>query len=165
MRRNHLVSAYFSFPVLATSLLAASLLMARSLQAQAGQPSERPRQPTAAEMSKKETVASVFLRGLQYQEYEVRSAAEAMPEEKYSYRPAEGKFHNEKPEFGPAEIRTFAQQVKHVACSNFGFAAELDEQIPPAACDKDGPNHRSCTIPTDGITYPLRLSERDNIMA
>jgi len=49
-------------------------------------------QPTAAEMSKKESVASAFLRGLQYQEYEVRSAAEAMPEEKYGYRPAEGKF-------------------------------------------------------------------------
>jgi hypothetical protein len=49
---------------------------------------------TAAEMSKKETVASAFLRGLQFQEYEVRSAAEAMPEDKYSYRPAEGKFKN-----------------------------------------------------------------------
>jgi hypothetical protein len=36
-------------------------------------------------MSKKETVASAFLRGLQYQEYEVRYAAEAMPEEKYGY--------------------------------------------------------------------------------
>ena len=42
----------------------------------------------------KETVASAFLRGLQSQEYEVRSAAEAMPEDKYSYRPADGKFKN-----------------------------------------------------------------------
>jgi len=91
-------------------------------------------------MSKKETVASAFLRGLQYQEYEVRSAAEAMPEEKYGYRPAEGKFGNEKPEFGPAQVRTFAQQVKHVACANFAFAAELDGRTPPAACDKDGPS-------------------------
>jgi hypothetical protein len=97
-------------------------------------------EPTAAEMSKKETVASAFLRGLKYQEYEVRSAAEAMPEEKYGYRPAEGKFKNEKPQFGPAEVRTFAQQVKHVACSNFAFAAELDGQKPPAGCDKDGPS-------------------------
>ena len=95
---------------------------------------------TAVEMSKKETVASAFLRGLQYQEYEVRSAAEAMPEEKYGYRPAEGKFKNEKPQFGPAEVRTFAEQVKHVACSNFAFAAELDGQKPPEACDKGGPN-------------------------
>jgi uncharacterized damage-inducible protein DinB len=75
---------------------------------------------------------------MQYQEYEVRSSAEAMPEEKYSYRPAEGKFKNEKPEFGPAEVRTFAEQIKHVACANFGFAAELDGQKPPEACDKGG---------------------------
>ena len=97
-------------------------------------------QPTAAEMSKKETVASALLRGLQFQEYEVRSAAEAMPEDKYSYRPAEGRFQSEKPEFGPAEVRTFSEQVKHVACSNFAFAAELDAQKPPDACDKGGPN-------------------------
>jgi hypothetical protein len=98
------------------------------------------REPTAAEISKKETVASAFLRGFQYQEYEVRSAAEAMPEEKYGYRPAEGKFKSEKPEFGPSEVRTFAEQVKHVACANFGFAAELDGQKPPDACDKGGPS-------------------------
>src|SRR5258708_15149006 len=63
-----------------------------------------------------------------------------MPEEKYGYRSAEGKFKNEKPQFGPAEVRTFAQQVKHVACSNFGFATELDGQKPPEGCDKDGPS-------------------------
>ncbi len=97
-------------------------------------------QPTAAEMSKNETVASALLRGMRSQEYEIRSAAEAMPEDKYSYRPAAGQFKNEKPEFGPAEVRTFAEQVKHVACSNFGFAAELDGQKPPEACDKGGPN-------------------------
>src|SRR5258708_22574884 len=90
--------------------------------------------PTAAEISKKETVASAFLRGLEFQEYQVRSAAEAMPEEIYGYRPAEGKFKNEKPQFGPAEVRTFAEQVKHVACANFAFAAEFDAQQPPDAC-------------------------------
>lgn len=99
-----------------------------------------PQEPTAAEMSKKETVASALLRGMKYQEYELRSAAEAMPEDKYSYRPAEGKFQNEKPEFGPAEVRTFAEQVKHVACANFGFAAELDGWKPPEGCDKGGPS-------------------------
>jgi len=99
-----------------------------------------PQQPTAAELSKKETVASALLRGLEYQEYEVRSAAEAMPEEKYDYRPAEGKFKSEKTPVGPAEVRTFAEQVKHVACANFAFAAELDGQKPPEACDKGGPS-------------------------
>jgi uncharacterized damage-inducible protein DinB len=97
------------------------------------------RAPTAAEMSNKETVASAFLRSLEYQEYEVRSAAEAMPEEKYSYRPANGKFKNATTPVGPSEVRTFAEQVKHVACSNFAFAAELDGAKPPEACDKGGP--------------------------
>jgi uncharacterized damage-inducible protein DinB len=97
-------------------------------------------QPSAAEIAKKETVASAFTRGFGYQEYQVRSAAEAMPEDKYGYRPAEGKFKNEKPEFGPAEVRTFAEQVKHVACANFAFAAELDGTKPPEACDKGGPS-------------------------
>jgi uncharacterized damage-inducible protein DinB len=139
MRPNHLVSAFCAFPALAASLLVVCLFATRAAHAQSTQQAE-PRQPTAAEMSKKETVASAFLRGLQYQEYEVRSAAEAMPEEKYGYRPSEGKFKSEKPEFGPAVLRTFAQQVKHVACANFGFAAELDGQPPPAGCDKDGPS-------------------------
>ncbi len=112
-------------------LVALAFLIARFVRAQ---------QPTAAEISKKETVASAFTRGFGYQEYQVRSAAEAMPEEKYAFRPAEGKFKNEKPEFGPAEVRTFGEQVKHVACSNFAFAAELDGTKPPEACDKGGSN-------------------------
>jgi uncharacterized damage-inducible protein DinB len=97
-------------------------------------------QPTAIGLSKKETVATAFLRGMAFQEYQVRSAAEAMPEELYTYRAAEGKFKNEKPEFGPAEMRTFGEQVKHVACANFAFAAELDGEKPPEACDKGGPD-------------------------
>jgi uncharacterized damage-inducible protein DinB len=112
-------------------LVALAFLIARIAHAQ---------EPTAAEISKKETVSSAFLRGLGFQEYQVRSAAEAMPEERYGYRPAEGKFKNEKPEFGPAEVRTFAEQVKHIACANFGFAAELDGGKPPEDCDKGGPN-------------------------
>ena len=140
MRANRTCFVLLAFLAAATSLLAVSLIPARAVDGRFTQQAERPRQPTATEMSMRETVASAFLRGLQYQEYEVRSAAEAMPEEKYGYRPAEGKFKNEKPEFGPAQVRTFAQQVKHVACSNFAFAAELDGQTPPAACDKDGPS-------------------------
>ena len=103
-------------------------------------PSGQSQKPTGAEMSKEETVASALLRGLQFQEYEVRSAAEAMPEKLYAYRPAAGKFKSEKPEYGPAEVRRFSEQIKHVACSNFAFAAELDGQKPPDACDTGGPD-------------------------
>jgi uncharacterized damage-inducible protein DinB len=131
------------------SLLVTSFLLI-TLAARAGAQTTKPVEsapqqpptaaPTAADLSKKETVSSAFLRNFQYMEYGVRSTAEAMPEEKYGYRPAEGKFKNEKPEFGPAEVRTFAQQVKHVACANFAFAAELEGKTPPPGCDKDGPS-------------------------
>jgi len=97
-------------------------------------------QPTAAELSRNETPGKALARQWGYQEYEVRSAAEAMPAEKWSYRPAEGQFKNEKPESGLVELRTFAEQVKHVACANFAFAAELDGTKPPEACDKGGPS-------------------------
>jgi hypothetical protein len=152
---------YLSSRALAVVVLAVCSFAAQSVEAQSSQPpfpaqAQRPDQtkpledksaqanpqqpPTAAELSKKETVASALLRGLEYQEYEVRSAAEALPEDKYGYRPAEGKFKSEKTPVGPAEVRTFAEQAKHVACANFAFAAELDGQKPPAACDKGGPS-------------------------
>ena len=101
---------------------------------------QEPKQPSAAELSKNETPGKALTRSMEYQEYEFRSAAEAMPTDKWNYRPAQGLFKNEKPEFGPAEMRTFAEQVKHVACANFAFGAELDGTKPPEACDKGGPN-------------------------
>ncbi|HTT19825.1 MAG TPA: DinB family protein [Candidatus Sulfotelmatobacter sp.] len=96
--------------------------------------------PTSAELSRDETPSKAVMRTFEFQEYDVRSAAEAMPEDKWDFRPAPGLFKNEKPEFGPAEVRTFREQVKHVACSNFAFAAELDGTKPPEACDKNGPS-------------------------
>jgi len=117
------------------SLLGVCLLaLGLSLGAQDQKP------PTAAELSKNETPGKAFTRFFGYQEYQFRSAAEAMPEEKWNYRPAPGLFKGEKPQFGPAEERTFADQVKHVACSNFAFAAFLDGTNPPEGCDKGGPN-------------------------
>jgi hypothetical protein len=98
------------------------------------------REPTSAELSRTETIGSAMLRTFKYQEYEVRSAAEAMPEDKYNFRPAAGLFAKEKPAVGPAEVRTFAEQIKHIACANFAFSAELDGGQPPAGCDKGGPS-------------------------
>jgi hypothetical protein len=98
------------------------------------------KKPTAAELSKKETVGSALLAEVANQEYELRSAAEAMPAEKYGFRPAEGMFKGEHPEYGPAEMRTFGEIVKHVACSNFAFEAEMDGKTPPDRCDMGGPS-------------------------
>ena len=57
------------------------------------------------------------------------SAAEAMPEDKYDFKPTAGAFSN---------VRTFAEQLKHVACANLGFAAEVRKQTPPERCDVGG---------------------------
>jgi DinB superfamily len=108
--------------------------------AQAQQSTAPTREPTAAELSAKDTVSSALLRTFEYEEYEFRSAAEGMPAEKYGYRPAPGDYGGVFPGYGPKELRTFAEQVKHVACANLGFSAELDGKQPPPACDKGGPN-------------------------
>lgn len=59
------------------------------------------------------------------------SAANAMPEEKYNFAPTNGEFKG---------VRTFAEQVKHVACANFGFFSEMEKKDPPEDCEKGGPN-------------------------
>jgi hypothetical protein len=105
-----------------------------------GNASAQSKQLTAAELSKKETIGSALLCEVANQEYELRSAAEAMPAQKYGFRPAEGMFKDEHLDYGPAEVRTFGEIVKHVACSNFGFAAEMDGKTPPERCDMGGPS-------------------------
>jgi len=112
-----------------------------SLSAFSEQPAALPQQAaTAAEMSKNETVASALLRGIKYQEYEVRSAAKPCRRRNTAIALQKATSRTKKPQFGPAEVRTFAEQVKHVACANFAFAAELDGQNPPDGCDKGGPH-------------------------
>ena len=59
------------------------------------------------------------------------SAAEAMPEDRWAFAPKEGAFKG---------VRTFAEQVKHVACANYAFFNEIEKKTPPEACDKGGPS-------------------------
>jgi uncharacterized damage-inducible protein DinB len=54
-------------------------------------------------------------------EEEVTAAAAAMPEEKYSFAPVAGEFNG---------VRTFAQQVKHLAATNYRLAAYILVQKP-----------------------------------
>jgi hypothetical protein len=124
------------------SAMCAFGLAAQALRAQPTQePQATPQhQPTAAELSHNETVGTALMRTFGNQEYEFRSAAEAMPPDKYNFRPAvQGKFTEPAP-FGPTDLRTFAEQIKHVACANVAFAAEFDGKTPPPNCDKGGAN-------------------------
>ena len=56
-------------------------------------------------------------------------AAEALPEDKYGYAPTNGEFKG---------VRTFAQQVKHVAAVNYLVAASMLGEKPPV--DTGGEN-------------------------
>lgn len=109
-------------------------------QGAAQQEQPTPKQPSAKELAAKETIASALLRTLDYETYEMRSAAEFMPADKYDYRPKHGDYGGEYPGYGPKELRTFGEQIKHVACANFAFSAELDGKTPPARCDTGGPS-------------------------
>jgi uncharacterized damage-inducible protein DinB len=57
------------------------------------------------------------------------SLADAMPAEQYGFKPAGGSF---------ADVRTFGEQVKHVACGNFGFFTQVEKKEPPADCASGG---------------------------
>ena len=55
-------------------------------------------------------------------EEEFVPAAEAMPEAKFSFAPTDGEFKG---------VRTFAQQIKHVAAVNYEVGAAILEEKPP----------------------------------
>ena len=66
---------------------------------------------------------------LQFAEGNFVGVAEAMPEDKYSYIPAGGNFDG---------VRSFGEQVKHVACAQFAFFDEFEGKKPPDDCEKGG---------------------------
>ena len=68
------------------------------------------------------TVAQVFDRSVTGVENEFVSAAAAMPDDKYSFVPTNGEFKG---------VRSFAQQVKHVAAVNYMVGAAILEEKPP----------------------------------
>lgn len=69
-----------------------------------------------------QTVAQVLDSSVKGVEGEFVPAAEAMPEDKYSFAPTAGEFKG---------VRTFAQQVKHVAAVNYILGASILVEKPP----------------------------------
>jgi hypothetical protein len=68
------------------------------------------------------TVSQIMERSLGPAEGEFVSAADAMPEDKYSFAPTNGEFKG---------VRTFAQQVKHVAAVNYIVGSTVLQEKPP----------------------------------
>lgn len=78
----------------------------------------------------KPTIASEIDSQLNELESAFVSVAEAMPEEKYSYAPSTGEFKG---------VRTFAQEVKHVAFANHLFFGAVVGEKAEAGPGREGP--------------------------
>src|SRR5579864_826509 len=77
------------------------------------------------------TVTQVLDHAVSNLERDFVPAAEAMPADKYAFAPTNGEFKG---------VRTFAQQIKHVATVNYMFGgAILGEKPPIDTRDEEGP--------------------------
>jgi uncharacterized damage-inducible protein DinB len=77
------------------------------------------------------TVTQVLDRTVTNIESEFVPAAEAMPEDKFGFAPNNGEFKG---------VRTFGEQVKHVAAVNYMFAAAiLSVKVPVDVGEESGP--------------------------
>ena len=87
--------------------------------------------PTKALESTGPTVSQVLDRQLANLEHEFVPAAEALGEDKFNFAPTTGEFKG---------VKTFAQQVRHVASANFMFAAGIAvEKAPVDLGGENGP--------------------------
>src|SRR5579859_1264155 len=108
------------------------LVLATVAAAQANKPKEVPK-----------TVSEVLNSSVNNLEREFVPAAEAMPEDKYGFAPTNGEFKG---------VRTFADQIKHVAAVNYELGAALLEQKPPVdVADEEGP--ASITSKADVVRF------------
>ena len=104
-----------------STITAAFLLI--SIAANAQQPKQPP---------KPKTIPDSLNYMWQMVEKDFTSLADAMPEDKWTFKPTQGEFGN---------VRTFGEQVKHVACANEAWGKKLRGEKPlPPHCDTGGPN-------------------------
>ncbi|HLX76393.1 MAG TPA: DinB family protein [Terriglobales bacterium] len=75
------------------------------------------------------SIAASISQTLEFTEGSFLGVVEAMPKDKYDFAPSQGNFTG---------VRTFGEQVKHVACAQFAFFNEFEGKQPPADCEKGG---------------------------
>jgi hypothetical protein len=89
------------------------------------------------------TVTQVLNNTVSNMQGEFVPAAEAMPEDKFAFAPTSGEFKG---------VRTFGEQIKHVAAVNYEVGAAILEQKPPVDIgDESGP--ASITSKADILKY------------
>lgn len=87
--------------------------------------------PVAAGQGAVDPMAATVARSFAMIEQSFVGLAREMPADKYDFKPTIGEFKS---------VRTFGEQVKHVACGNIAFFNEVEKKQPPAACDAGGPS-------------------------
>jgi uncharacterized damage-inducible protein DinB len=81
----------------------------------------------------KKTISQVVDSATKRVERDFIPAAEAMPEDKYSFAPTNGEFKG---------VRTFAEQIKHVAATNYLVGSLILGEKPPVDVnDEKGPDN------------------------
>src|SRR6266545_4733578 len=117
-------------------LTAALSLAAASVYAQTAKSS--PAAGASASPSAPPTIASAIDREVSIVEKEVVDAAEAMPEDKFDFSPEKLNL----PGSDYKGVRTFGQQLKHVAASNYLIRSPMTGEKPPDTVnDGKGPDN------------------------
>jgi hypothetical protein len=80
-------------------------------------------QPQTMDAAGRRSNAQIIEFILNWQETRVMALAEAMPAEKYGFAPTRGEFKG---------VRTFAQQLVHIAADNYSLGAGILGEKPPA---------------------------------
>ncbi len=98
------------------------LVLCASLAAAQQSYSQPPAQAAKPTAQQPPTFTQIVDRSLNYPEHEFVPAAEAMPEDKFEFAPTNGEFKG---------VRTFGQQVRHVAAANYMICAAMNSEKPP----------------------------------
>jgi uncharacterized damage-inducible protein DinB len=110
-------------------LMIAGLTICAPAQSKASK--QKSKAPAAGPGDIPTTIADSVGNNMKFIEGSFLGVAEAMPENKYDFIPTGGNFEG---------VRSFGEQVKHVACAQFGFFNEFEGKQPPADCEKGGHN-------------------------
>ena len=130
------------------SLLITALLSLAAASAYAQSAKSSPAAGAAASPSTPPTIASAIDREISVVEKEVVEAAEAMPEDKYDFSPEKLNI----PGSDYKGVRTFGEQLKHIAASNYLIWSPITGEKPPDSVN-DGKGPDNMKAKADIIKY------------
>jgi hypothetical protein len=87
--------------------------------------------PVAAQTRPTPTISSTIHQTWSLIQRQFIAAADAMPSSRYTFVPENGAYK---------DVRSFAEQIKHVACNNYAMFNEIEGKVPPQDCGHGGPN-------------------------